>query len=216
MSSLPTITNLDLSLTLAVRENDETKARRLLALGTCNHLDSMVLMACRHSVSAGILEALLAHGGQANTADPEMWGTAPLHEAAAQGRADLVRLLLAHGANPNQETDTCETPLSEALTADVVQALVEGGAELNVRDRQGNVPIARMKSREALVAALDLGADPFMLSAWPRVGYIGTNPECLVEIEVAQQRMLAAARRDQLASMARPTAREPGLARRAM
>lgn len=216
MSSLPTITNLDLTLTLAVRENDETQVRRLLALGTCNHLDDMVLMACRHSVSAGILEALLAHGGQASTADPEMWGTAPLHEAAAQGRADLVRLLLAHGANPNQETDTCETPLAEALTADVVQALVEGGAELNVRDRQGNVPIARMKSREALVAALDLGADPFMLSAWPRVGYIGTNPECLVEIEVAQQRMLAAARRDQLASMARPTAREPELARRAM
>lgn len=203
-SAFPTITNLDLSLTLAVRESDETQVHRLLALGSFNHLDSLVLMACRHSVGAGILEALLAAGGQPNTTDPQMWGIAPLHEAASQGRGDLVRLLLARGANPNQETDTCETPLSEALNASVVHALVEGGAELNHRDQQGLVPIARMNSLEAIEAALDLGADPFMLSMYPRMGYIGTNPECLVEIEVAQRRMLAAARREQLASMARP------------
>ena len=42
---------------------------------------------------------LLAAGADPNVKDPD--GDAPLHITAEQSRADLVELLLRHGADPN-------------------------------------------------------------------------------------------------------------------
>lgn len=75
-----------------------------------------------------------------------VWGDdrTPLHEAAAKGHVDMVRLLLTHGADPNATaTDLCATLLSYAvLFADserlpeLVQLLLENGASPNI----GNCP----------------------------------------------------------------------------
>ena len=52
--------------------------------------------------------------------------------AAYHGHADLVRLLIAHGANPNKLNDKGQSPLAGAVFKgedDVVEALLKGGAD---------------------------------------------------------------------------------------
>ncbi|MDQ6802604.1 MAG: ankyrin repeat domain-containing protein [Acidobacteriota bacterium] len=42
-------------------------------------------------------------------------GFTPMHEAALLGRADLIELLLAHGAEINSMADNGHTPMAEAI-----------------------------------------------------------------------------------------------------
>jgi ankyrin repeat protein len=52
--------------------------------------------------------------------------------AAYHGRADVVRLLLSHGADPNRVNDRGQTPLAGAIfknEVEVADALLEGGAD---------------------------------------------------------------------------------------
>ena len=50
-----------------------------------------------------IAELLLLHGADCNACDAH--GTTPLHAAVYYGRLGLVRLLIAHGAEPNAVAD---------------------------------------------------------------------------------------------------------------
>jgi uncharacterized protein len=61
-----------------------------------------------------IIELLLAFGANLQAHGINDW--TPLHYAAAAGDLDGIRLLLAHGADPNARTriDACATPLEEA------------------------------------------------------------------------------------------------------
>jgi ankyrin repeat protein len=51
---------------------------------------------------AGAAEALLAHGGVANSRDAK--GLTLLNAAAVKDRASVVKVLLAHGADVNAST----------------------------------------------------------------------------------------------------------------
>ena len=86
-------------------------------------------------------------------------GTTPLLRAAKAGDVPAMRLLLAHGANPNLPTASGITPLmaaagngsaaldtrgrykSEAQAIETVKVLLAAGAEINARDNTGQTAL---------------------------------------------------------------------------
>lgn len=72
------------------------------------------------------------------------YGFTPLHEAAGDGRATVVRLLIAAKADVNAKSDVGRTPLFHALDNDhpiVVRVLLARGADINARDNKGLSPM---------------------------------------------------------------------------
>jgi ankyrin repeat protein len=79
--------------------------------------------------TAGV-EFLCNHGAEVDNVD--IWNATPLLHASCLGHEDLVRILLAHGANPNVTDDTYETPLSWALFSGnkrIEEMLTKAGAK---------------------------------------------------------------------------------------
>jgi uncharacterized protein len=65
-----------------------------------------------------VIDQLIEAGTPVNEADAE-WGRLPLHTAAGNGRADSVRRLLAHGADPNlRDPRHHKTPLEDCQEGD--------------------------------------------------------------------------------------------------
>ncbi|MDB5431038.1 MAG: Pfs, and Ankyrin domain protein [Caulobacter sp.] len=74
-------------------------------------------------------------------------------------KPEVIRLLIAAGADPNQHDLSGRTPLFDAQTAQAVRALLAGGADLEARDADGNTPLLRPRTDEAAVAMIAAGAD---------------------------------------------------------
>jgi ankyrin repeat protein len=94
-------------------------------------------------------------------------GYTPLHLAAREGHVAVARALLSAGASPDVMTATGVTALHFAAMAnapELVNALVEHGADLNVPDAyQGRTPLifaASGDAVDAISALLVAGADP--------------------------------------------------------
>ncbi len=105
-------------------------------------------------------------------------GLSALHVAAKDGQADIMRLLIKAGANPNQRNDNIlgETPLHlcadrwfqknrlDAGHNDVLTILIAVGADVNIADmRFGNTPLhvaAYGRERINVVRLLAAGAKP--------------------------------------------------------
>jgi len=84
---------------------------------------------------------LIERGANVNAA-PTPLGPA-IMPAVAQRRIDLIKLLLAAGANPNSQRSG-ETVLHIAARSgclDCVKVLVEAGADVNAKTKQGQTPI---------------------------------------------------------------------------
>lgn len=64
------------------------------------------------AVAVAISRHLLEHGAQVNVSQQAGW--TPLHEAAASGNVDLLRLLLSYGADPNARSEDGRTPIQMA------------------------------------------------------------------------------------------------------
>lgn len=82
------------------------------------------------------VKAMLACGADVNLKTEEGW--TPLHTAAYWGPADMIRLLVANGADVNAVGDYDGwTPLLMAVSADddpeVVKALLAAGADKNAK-----------------------------------------------------------------------------------
>ena len=93
-----------------------------------------------------ICQVLLAM--RANVEDRGMKGDCtPLMEAASAGHTDIVRLLIAHGADVNAQSSSGNTPLMYACAGgheDVVRVLLEAGAHVEVSNIQFKVKLATM------------------------------------------------------------------------
>jgi ankyrin repeat protein len=66
-----------------------------------------------------------------------------LHFAISKGHTDIVNYLLNHDANPNDVTDTGDTPLHLAMEldrVDVADALLEHGADTRIKNKQNKRP----------------------------------------------------------------------------
>ena len=95
-----------------------------------------------------VIQALLDAGADPNLADETDDGLAdksPLMEAAstffATNRGDMVRLLIEHGADLNQQDAEGQTALMRALEfsdMDVIETLIKAGANLDIQDQEGN------------------------------------------------------------------------------
>src|SRR5579871_4861159 len=104
-------------------------------------------------------------------------GDTPLHLAAAGHRAEIVRLLLEAGADPNSRmnhrrsgplhyaADGC--PGRENWDADkqveTIRRLLEAGAEIDAADKNGATPLhraVRTRCAAAVKYLLEAGADP--------------------------------------------------------
>jgi ankyrin repeat protein len=72
--------------------------------------------------------------------DVSVEGRSLLHFAVSSGNSDLVRVLLSFRCDPNRLSPFGELPICLAASAgmhDIVEALAAGGADLNLRDSNG-------------------------------------------------------------------------------
>lgn len=94
----------------------------------------------------------------------------PLQQAILRRKADIARLLLASGADPNQLDGSNRTPLHLAVErgeAGLIPDLFKYGAEPNHLDRVGWTPLHHAAAKNNLACAralLEGGADPMTLS----------------------------------------------------
>jgi uncharacterized protein len=104
-------------------------------------------------------------------ADPNGWagGETLVGRALGDGRSELVRLLLEHGADPNAVLASGETPLLRAVTArdlPMVRLLLDSGASANLRSPWGELPLHRAAAAghpQIVELLLARGADPTAL-----------------------------------------------------
>jgi len=104
----------------------------------------------------------------------------PLHVAAREGKEDIARYLLSHGAEVDARDDLLVTPLGYASYYNhlpVIRILVAAGADVNAVDAQGDHPLgaaAWMENVDAVRVLLEAGADAsrplhrFIAGRWMR------------------------------------------------
>jgi ankyrin repeat-rich membrane spanning protein len=103
-----------------------------------------------------IVASLLQHGASPSKA---------LSEAVAGARLDLVKWLLAQGADINYRGNQDRTPLFRAASrgnAEIVKLLLDHGAKVNLADRNGKTPlvIAAEKGHTNIVRLLESRRQP--------------------------------------------------------
>jgi len=153
------------------------------------HGDSPLRMAIEQMSDLSVVEALLKNGADINQPPSEKLrdnpyevrreGT-PLIKSVAKGRAELIRLLLAYGADPNLAchgyralpdavlnlTDPTHETRPERL--EIVRALLEAGASPNIHDGgEGLTPLQESTRRgdiETMGLLIEYGADVEMPS----------------------------------------------------
>lgn len=80
-------------------------------------------------------------------------GYAPLHYAAANGRATDIALALRKGANPNVRDSAGNTPLhlaAQSGSTAAVALLLRGGARVNAKNKNGDTPLAAALRRRGV------------------------------------------------------------------
>jgi hypothetical protein len=155
----------------ALAAGDEAAAARLLASHPALARETVQVGASRAEARPHFFPALGCYAYQGDTA---------LHFAAAGWRADLVRALVAAGAEPNAANRLGATPLHYAASGQpgasrwdpaaqvrTIAALVEAGADPNARTKNGTTPLHRAIRTRCAGAVRELlarGADPTLRS----------------------------------------------------
>jgi ankyrin repeat protein len=131
-----------------------------------------LMRALNGSTPAQIASALFLIERGADTNAMANDGTTPLRSAAQMGQSEVVRALLAKGADPNKRAQNANPPLLMALggstslpegNATSALLLIEGGADVNVIGTAGSSPLSRaaqIGQSRIVRALLAKGADP--------------------------------------------------------
>jgi ankyrin repeat protein len=127
----------------AVHWNDIATAEVLISEGANVNAvnrsgESPLSLACGNG-NVTMVQALVDHGADTNRAAAS--GETPLMRCVRSGRVDTVRMLLAHDAQANaKDKEHGRTTLMWAVAekrSDMVQALIEGDADVHLRSNDG-------------------------------------------------------------------------------
>ena len=146
-------------LSVAVLHNDKASVRALLDAGADPNFFHPA-KSLEGVVRARVLDAQLKAGSR----DPQL--AEGLSLLALVSDAEMMRLLVSGGADPNFRDQLGATPLFHAASdgnADLVKVLTELGADPNLAEASGRTPLAMALQfgRTTVIAALlDAGADP--------------------------------------------------------
>jgi ankyrin repeat protein len=165
------------ALVWAATRNDLAMADLLVRAGAnvkaANEFGATALYAAAGHQDPAMAAKLLAAGADPNVA--LMSGEAPLMEAARRGNVATVRALLSNKANPNaKESNGGQNALMWAISqrqSAVVEALIEGGADVHPGSKTGFTPLMFAAQRNDVDSArflLRAGARPN--DAQPKTG----------------------------------------------
>jgi ankyrin repeat protein len=146
--------------------NDSTPAVNLLlthgANDTVSFYGATCLMQAVYHDHMAVVELLLARFPTLLNARAQNGATA-LHIAVSNDTPHIVDALLAAGADPNIARNDGTIPLMEAPDVEMMRRLLDGGADVNARYKNGNTVLLAACSGEnldALIALLlERGAD---------------------------------------------------------
>ena len=91
----------------------------------------------------------ISKGADVNAREDYLWFT-PLHTASKMGAVEIVKVLLALGANINNQKHDLYTPLHSAVCCkrvEIVKILLEKGAITNLKDHYGLTPLRLAKNK---------------------------------------------------------------------
>lgn len=98
----------------------------------------------------GMVDLMVANGGLCTVVNQN--GETPLHQAAFIGNEEALEIMLEAGADLLGRDELGQTPLHHAMKgknpAKVSRLLMQWGAKLNVRDKQGISPLRIAMNRE--------------------------------------------------------------------
>ena len=152
------------TLMTAIKANDSAQVRRLIAAGVdVNAADAggdIPLIMAAYLGHTEITRLLLEAGADVGAVDSGMKATA-LHAAAYAGRTEPARLLLQHGiAIDAQGPYNGYTALHDAIwqnNVETARVIVEAGADLSLRNHEGQTPLemAKSRKRQQIVALIE-------------------------------------------------------------
>ena len=114
--------------------------------------------------AAPITELLLKKGADPNVPNDYPLEEYPLHQAVKFKKLDVVKALIMKGkADPNLQNRDGDTPLHLAANLELlkmVEALLAGGAKLDIPNRGGNTPLKRAKvsGNKEIIALMEGGS----------------------------------------------------------
>lgn len=160
---------------------------------SCVAMSAALAVACKNN-DDGILELLLAHGAKPTMTVSRLFtglsvcGASPtlLHSAASRGNARMVVMLIEAGVDVNQTDSNGNTALHAASTAEVADALVRLGADVDALNNKQESPLyaACFNQRQDVVDLLiEHSADPNQsTTAVPLIVACQMNNDKLVKI----------------------------------
>ncbi len=92
----------------------------------------------------GVVESLLAHGAQVDSASRNPMKVMPLHSACAGGHTAIVQTLIARGAPVNARQAEGFTPLHSAAQngdLEIIRLLLDAGGDPSAADDEGRTPL---------------------------------------------------------------------------
>lgn len=142
------------ALMKAVQANNAAQVKKLIAEGiNVSEMDSggdSPLIMAAYSGYTDITRLLLEAGADVGALDPGMKATA-LHAASYAGRTEAAKLLVQHGIDiDKQGPNNGYTALHDAIwqnNVDVARVLIDAGANLHIKNHQGQTPLDFAKSK---------------------------------------------------------------------
>jgi ankyrin repeat protein len=152
----------ELPLCNAVQKNNLEMMSLLLELGAKAHVDGVDTQPLHGVTSVEAARLLLSNGGTLDCEDGS--GSTPLHKAAGRRKPELVRFMLAEGADPSARKFMGETPLFDAADEQTALALIDAGASVDAQNKNASTAMHYYPYGEDNSGLVELllehGADP--------------------------------------------------------